>query len=295
MKKLLKNIFIVAFGAVALVSCNDNDPNDGHFGDDASSGWIQFPGDIEAETYVVSGLATEFDIPVILEAPINDDGLTFTYSITDVQGSTAGYIAQTGTGYIPKDSRSGNIRMTIPSDQLTSCKEFIVKLTGTSKNNVQAGLNNGTEKLLTHRVFIGKGVSSYVGNYSVVEDESYTYNTQIIAGTAPNEIVIKKFSDFNPASVTSIFFTPVSTTYPFVDFGPNSTYLFTAAGAGDIFVGNPRHDVGDGEDQEPVEDHFPAHISTYDPCTNGLSIFFALMDNTGSVLQESRDVFTKLP
>lgn len=294
MKKLFKNIFLIAFGAIALVSCNENDPNDGHFSADERSGWIQFPGDLENVTYVMSGLVTEFTIPVSLEAPINDEGLTFTYSITDVQGSTAGYIPQTGTGTVPKDSRLGSIKINIPADQLTSCKEFVVTLTGTSRSNVQTGLNNGTEKLLTHRVVIGKGISTYVGNYSVVEG-TYMYNTEIIAGNAANEIIIKGFSDFNPASETSIFFTPVSTVYPFVDFGPTTTYLFTDPSAGNIFVGNVGHDVGDGTGQEPAEDHFPAHISTYDPCTSGLSIYFGLFDSTGANLDELRDVFTKLP
>lgn len=288
MKKLISRIFFVAFGALALVSCNnDNDPNDGRFGNDPQSGWIQFP--LQNTTYIVSGLVTEFTVQVSLEAPVNTDGLEFTYTIQDVQGSTDGYINRTGTGIVPKNSRSGFITFTLPNTSLTSCKEFDIKLTGTNRPNVQVGLNNMTEKPITHRVLVGKGISTYLGNYSVLEG-TYTYQTEIIAGEAANEIVIRKFSDYDPASLTSIFFTPISTDYPQLSFGEANTYLFTAANPaiGDVFIGNVIH-----EGEDPAE--HAEHLSFYDPCTGGLSIYFGLFDSTDSPLDEMRDVFTKLP
>lgn len=274
MKKLISKIFFVAFGAVALVGCtSDNNPNEKHFGDDKQSGWLQFPA--QNKTYVVSGLVTEFKVPVALFAPVNTDGLTFNYTITDVQGTTAGYLSHTGTGVVPKNSREGYISFNIPAEQQTSCREFLITLTSASRNNVQIGLG-ANEKPITHSVVIGRGRDSYIGNFSVVEDGSYMYNTSIIAGAQANEIIINRLGDWNPTSQTSAFLAPVSNSPQIV---LSNSLLFEDSGL-PIFVG----------DSEIA--------SSYDPCSGNLVIRYALYDEGGEALTNPADpfvnVFTKL-
>lgn len=275
MKKLINKIFFVAFGALALVSCtNDNNPNEDHFGSDKQSGWIQF--EDQSTTFVVSGLVTEFKVPVFLGAPVNTDGLTFTYTITDVQGSTAGYLSHSGTGVVPKNSREGYISFNIPADEQTSCREFLITLTGTSRANVVIGLGNN-ERPTTHNVVISRGRSSFVGNYAVVEDGSYNYNTVVMAGDQPNELVIQGLGDWSPSSQTSVFITPVST---------GSEILLGNFSNNFLFMNGPDPIFGDNSDLG----------STFDPCTGVFTINYILTDVDGGQLSDSfADVFTKLP
>lgn len=277
MKKLISKIFFVAFGALALVSCNDNNPNEDHFGEDRQSGWIQFPTQ-DGTTYVVSGLVTEFKVPVTLNAPVNTDGLEFTYTITDVQGTTAGYLTHSGTGVVPKNSRQGYISFNIPAAQQTTCREFLITLTGTSRNNVQVGLGTN-EKPITHSVVIGRGRDSYVGNYNVVEG-TFVFNTVVTAGEAPNEIVIESLGGWSATSLTSAFLTPVSTNGEILLGNFSNNFLFEDPGTGDNLFG-------------ANSDEF---ASTFDPCTGNFIINYILVDDAGGQVSDAfEDVFTKLP
>lgn len=280
MKKLINKIFFVAFGALALVSCtNDNNPNEDHFGSDKQGGWIQF--EDQGTTYVVSGLTTEFKIPVLLGAPVNTDGLTFTYTITDVQGSTAGYLSHSGTGMIPKNSREGYILFNIPAEQQTSCREFLITLTGTSRPNVQIGLGSN-ERPITRNVVIGRGRDSYIGNYNVVEG-TFVFNTVVTAGEQPNEIVIQSLGGWTATSLTSAFLTPVSTSAEILLGNSSNNFLFEDSGV-DIFAANPDPTIS---------------VSSYDPCSSNFVVTYDLVDGTGEVLSDPNDpfidVFTKLP
>lgn len=263
MKRLISKIFFVAFGAIALVSCNLNDPTDGTFGDDPNSGWVQFENNVPF--IAVSGLTTEFDVPFTLMAPVNTEGLLVNFTITDVQGSSAGFLTHTGVGEVPKNTRNGKLHFSIPNTELTTCREFLITLTTTSRANVSVGLNNGTEKQITRRLIIGKGISSFLGAYTVIEDETYTYTSIITAGDAPNELRVSNVYGENPASQTSVFIEPASVG-GLASFGP---YL------GNEIVPNV---FASGLDEQS-EDWKVDFTNYFDSCSNSLNLFFKLIDS----------------
>ncbi len=266
MKNLIKSIFLFV-GVISLVGCNENDPNDGKFGSDKQSGWVQFAE--QNKTYIVSGLVTEIDVPFNLVSTLNTDGLLVNYTVTPVSGTLpAGYLTYSGVTEVPRNTLNGNIRFTIPTTELSNCAEVVITLTGTSRNNVTVGLNNGTEKPITHNLVFGKGISSYLGNYIIQEtsDDVYTYPSTVTAGDEPNELVVSSVYGVSPTTKTSIFLQPVGNS-PMVILPPATDNFFLNDSGTNIYVNG---DVDTSEFQ-----------NSYDPCTNQSVFYFFFSDAAG--------------
>lgn len=217
MKKVIYGFFLL-IASLSFVGCEDyNNPNEGNFDPDTQSGWVQF--DI-AETAVLTGSITEFSIPVRLYAPVNTAGLEVTYTVTDVSGSTAGLLTYTGTASVPKNSLTGNITFAIPQQAVTSCVEFMITLTGTSRNNVQVGLAEGVHPITTNVVLTSRDL--FIGEYDVFETvygdlsgNGFEYTSEVTAGDAPNELIVSNLWDADNNSETRIYLDTYNTiTYP---------------------------------------------------------------------------------
>lgn len=272
MKKTIYSL-VLSFVALAFVGCSD-DLNEGRFGNDPQSGWLQF--DVPT-TVVVSGLATEFTVPVALHAPVNKDGLTVTYTVTDVEGSTAGMLMHSGEVTIPKNELVGEIAFSIPETALSSCVKYMITLTSSSRDNVQVGLGDG-EKPITHLVTIGKGRDAFLGTYEANGGE---YTSVVTAGDAPNELVVSNLLD--EGGTTTIFLDPVShfgtVSYP----GFSLNLLFEDGGAGPVFVSD---DYATFRDDVELEDR---GVSIFDPCNQTLDLTFFLISGSGETQQASND------
>lgn len=271
MKNLIKNIFLFV-GVISLVGCNENDPNDGKFGADNQSGWVQFAE--QNKTYIVSGLVTEFDIPFDLKSSLNKEGLMVNYTVTAVSGNLpAGYLTYNGVAEVPRNTLKGNIHFTLPATELTSCAEVVITLVGTSRNNVTVGLNNGTEKPITHNLVFSEGRNSYLGNYIIQEtsDDVYTYPSIVTAGDEPNELVVSSIYGVSPTTQTSIFLQPIGNK-PLVILPPHNDNFFLEDSGTNIYVSGNL----DYENANP-----PIPDNTYDPCTNQSIFYFFFADTAG--------------
>jgi hypothetical protein len=267
MKKIIYSL-LLSCTAILFVGCDYQDPNEDKFASDSQTGWVEFE---NPTTTVVSGVGTSFNIPVILNAPVNKDGLTVNYTVTDVNGSTSGIVSYSGQATIPAGQLRGNISLSIPEAAVTSCIEFDVTLTSTNKSVVQVGFEDGTnaEHFTTNRVLLGKGRDSFIGTYNVVEGDA-TYQTTVTAGDEPNELIIKNLFDIDPNSETHIFLDTASSTgnvtFPFF----TDNYLFTSTNPtqGDVFISNEFVRLLETED--PIN-------SSFNPCTNVINLNYFLV------------------
>jgi hypothetical protein len=158
----MKNFkYILLFVATSLFVACSNDDEAARFANDSQSGWVQFkqppatPARVETlpipplELVFGSGV-TQINLPVVLRASENSDGLEVTYTITDVVGSSAGVIATGSVVTFPKAVAGGvnqlnqltqDIVIDIVATTLTSNIEFDVTLTATSRSNVKVGID----------------------------------------------------------------------------------------------------------------------------------------------------------
>ena len=266
MKKIL--YCFLSFAALSMVSCDMNNPNEDKFDGDPQKDYVEFA--YEATT-VLTGSTTQFTVPVVLEAPVNK-GLTVNFTITDVEGTTAGYVSHTGKASIPSGQLTGNLVFNIPQTALTSCTTFEITLTGTSRDNVELGFNG--EGQLTHTVVLGLGRDSFLGTYDVLEDGEFEYEAVVTAGEAPNELVIANLFDVDPDSQTRIFLNSSGSAnnnvvFPLYD----QNYLFTSnnPAQGDVYISN---------DFEGIQGI--SHIgSSFDSCDLTLNLNFFLLFGPG--------------
>jgi len=170
----MKNLrYILLFVATSLFVACSNDDEAARFANDSQSGWVQFKQPIKTpppiETAPIDPLelvfgsgVTQINLPVVLRAPENSDGLEVTYTITDVVGSSAGVIATGSVVTFPKavagdvnqlNQLTQNIVIDIVATSITTNVEFDVTLTATSRSNVKVGME--TEQYpVTRRVKI---------------------------------------------------------------------------------------------------------------------------------------------
>ena len=278
MKKIIYG-FILCLTAGTFVGCDDyNNPNEGRFEPDTQSGWVQF--DV-ATTTVLSGATTEFSVPVALHAPVNTDGLTVTYTVTDMTGSTAGVVTYTGEATVPEGSLTGDIMFTLSETPLTSCVEYMITITGTSRSNVQVGLGEG-ERPTTHIVRIVNR-ENLLGTYDVVEGGD-TYEATVEAGEASNEIIVRGLFGTGDDTETHLFLNATGGTVSFPAYTEN--FLFTDAEVGDVSVGN---------DYEGLLNE-PNRVSTFNSCgTPTIELNYLLIFNADGALnaQHVNAVMTK--
>jgi hypothetical protein len=246
MKKIIFGL--VAGLAVLSVSCDYQDPNGDKFNDNPESGFVRFATPNAVSTQVV-GCST-IEVPFVLEAPVNEDGVEVFYTITDISGSSAGLETY---ATVPAGSREGVFVVT-NSEVLTSPVEFKVTLTGTNKDNVVVLADAGDKAVVT--VKIVPELSSFVNTYSVQEtsfEGTYNYTSVVTAGAAANELVIGNIYGLNSGAQTT------------VTVNADGTLSF------EDFTQNP---VGDGKFLEGLS-------GTADACAKRIVISFNLRSGAG--------------
>ncbi|WP_417368105.1 hypothetical protein [Flavobacterium beibuense] len=245
MKKFIYGL--LGFAAISLTSCDYHDPNSDKFGNDSSTGWVQF--DSEGTTYAsaVPGAESTItaSIPVVIKSldlinlgnnpftnnPVNE-GLTIYYTVEDIDGSSS-YLNIPGSVYLPKGELTANITFTVPASAQISCSQFRVTLTSTSNPNVTVGFEE--HDLPTQDFVVGAlSLDAYVGNYSVLhtfaDNTQASYTCSIATGTEENSLVITGLYN-SPNPIT--FYVNNDGTIRFPEYIEN--YLLTQGGV-DYFV-----------------------------------------------------------
>src|SRR5690606_29762138 len=154
MKKFIYGL--LGFAAISITSCDYHDPNSDKFGNDSSTGWVQFENEGVTYASAVQGANSTLtaSVPVVIKSvdiidlsggtfannPVNE-GLTVYYTVEDIDGSSS-FINIPGSVYIPKGELSANITFTVPATAQISCTQFRVTLTSTSKSNVTVGFED---------------------------------------------------------------------------------------------------------------------------------------------------------
>lgn len=270
----MKKIIYITFASLSLVlaSCHETDENYGRFDNaDSSSGWVQFSDGSPVE--FIYGSSSEVPLAVELHAPVNQDGLDVTYTITDVVGNSTSIIPQrTGSVTITADDQIGEIDgasgtqvrymlkdLVIPVNDsgLSSSVEFDVTLTATSKSQVEVGLSDNSKPTVVRVKICAVNIGT-------------TY-----AGTA----------------VSSTGFVGPAYTQTLVPVDGNPRQFTTASAWGDQFVqtltGNPAAirpypatiTVNDdytvtvvGINTPVAPNRYPGGEGTYDPCSDTFDI-----------------------
>lgn len=234
MKKIIYS-FLIVFTAVSLVGCSgDNDPNDGRFNADSDYGYVDFGGNERVTALSGNCGDTSVEIPVFLNAPTNIDGLNVEYTITDIEGTSAGVISHTGDVYFPKGMLQSNIVINYPENAASSL-EFVVTLAATSRDNVEIGAVESVGPVAT-TVRINTGIRDlFLGTYDVLEDGSAEYESVVTAGAAPNELVISNLFGVDSESQTSVFINDDGTvSYP--GFADNLLFVSSNPAQGQVFI-----------------------------------------------------------
>ncbi|NDI98380.1 hypothetical protein GWA97_04780 [Flavobacterium sp. LaA7.5] len=284
MKKIFYSFIVVA--ALSLVGCSgDNDPNDGNFFDDPQSGWVTFDLGVQEDfipvrdfAYGIAGceLDNQIIVPLLLDAPSNEDGLQVAYTITDFEGTSEGVITHSGYAVFPKGSLQGTITIDFP-ETVTSSVGFVITLTEASRDNVSIGHPDNTEPV-TYTVRVNKGnrdslLGVFEDNITETEDDP-ELEYLISQGAASNEIIISGISQLFTAETTSE--TRVFVNEDGTLSGPNflENYLFSPPGAGDIYV----TDIS----------------GTYDACEGTIDFSFKLVINGNPTATDNNVVFNRI-
>lgn len=170
----MKKISLILFATISIlfISCNENDENDGRFDSNSQIGWVQFDEEaIDEPIQVVNGYASTIELPVVLFAPVNKEGVKVNYTITDVVGNSTAVLPQrSGTVEIFKNGAgevvlSADLVLNLVEADLTSNVEFDVTLTGTDNSNVQVGLSDNSKPVVVRVKICAFNIkTNYVGN-----------------------------------------------------------------------------------------------------------------------------------
>ncbi|MFL9838627.1 hypothetical protein ABS768_14040 [Flavobacterium sp. ST-75] len=243
MKKFIYGL--LGFAAISLTSCDYHDPNSDKFGNDSSSGWVQFESEGVTYASVIQGTESTVtaSIPLVIKSvdivdlngkvtpnnPVNE-GLTVNYTIEDIDGSSS-YINIPGSVYIPKGELSANISFTVPASAQVACSHFKVTLTSTSKSNVTVGFEDSdfpTQEFVVSAL----DINDLVGTYSAVRDGATQYTSSIELGAEENQFIINNIYGAN--GTTTVYLNNDGTfTYP----SPEENFLFNDnGGVGNVFL-----------------------------------------------------------
>ena len=141
-----------------LVGCNDDDTN-ARFSNDPSLGWIQFTDDsftAENPTFAISA-----QLPVVLNAPLNETDLTINYTLVPVSGLDVNSVYSQNTLVVPAGTGGTAVVGGFPTIEfdllvipaLSEPMVFDVVLESTDRSSVSVGIE-GSERPTTSRVTI---------------------------------------------------------------------------------------------------------------------------------------------
>lgn len=274
MKKIFQVLFL-SLAALSFVACDYNNPNEGKFGNDPQSGWVNFK--YENST-AITGAYTTLNVPIVIntvdigygpENPIvNEDGLSVYYSIS---GDGASLVSASGEVTFAKGEREANIEVTLPTEVLASCTTFSIDLTGTSRSNITLGFEESSvisSSYINHNVTLGLGRDAFLGTYDV-EEEGVVYEVVVTAGEQADEIVVSNFADLSNVSETSFFLTGGDSSNNIRFLGYNDNFLADLGGStGAVYASN------DFSVQNEVAENTN---SFYDPCTPALNFNYLLL------------------
>ncbi|OYQ38248.1 hypothetical protein CHU92_05930 [Flavobacterium cyanobacteriorum] len=246
---MTKIFYGLLFGLLLVISgCSYNDPNNGQYDDNPSTGWVDFNDfDSQNEVFLTSrtgligcGDASIIEVPLILRsstspeiinAPVNRNGVGVKFTITDVIGNAVSQ-GVTATASVPAGSRTGKLVVDYP-DNLSSSLEFLITLTSTDNPVVSVGAPDNADPV-QYRIKINVGDRDRLtGSYDVLEDDLYEYSSEVTRGPAANELIITNLYDADPNSQTRVIVNGDGTiSYPaFTD-----NFLYTLAGLGPIYL-----------------------------------------------------------
>lgn len=252
----MKKIFLASLLSVSFlfVGC-DEGANDGRFEPSPETGWVQFEN--QGTTSVAAGdeLVT---IPVVLQVPVNKDGILVNYSISDVEGNLSSQVTSEGTVLIPAGSREGEIVVNL-SPSIAACGNLLVTLEATNNAGVSVGLSDNS-KPVTHNINIIGNRDMMLGTYDVLEDGTYNYQVEIVAGDAPNEIIVKGLYEISPDTETRLFLNSATGKVEYPPLLENLLFTSTNPAQGNVYVAG-----------EAV-----SGSNVFDSCNNTLDISFRL-------------------
>ena len=165
--KRFNKIFTVLFAlSLSFVSCDDSYD----LGYDAipDSGWVEFSSADPVEAVV--GVTRYLDITVDLDSKLNN-GIEVFYEIQNPSSSIDGLIVSQSELMMSSDEFTGTLTLEVnPNSTITENVTFDLVLTGTSNNNVSAGLVDGS-KAITKSVSICPTQILAVGtDYAAIAD-----------------------------------------------------------------------------------------------------------------------------
>ena len=187
MKNIIKSISLL-FVLALTVSCDSNSSDDLGYAAQEESGWVQLLQDSPSEISIFAEEGGVIELDVNIQVPTTSSDLTINYALQSVSGAdpstlfsnSGSVIAPAGkTSYAGPDNGTGfeysylaMISLDLADLEGTTLTEpivFDVVLTGTSSNQIKAGLEGETFKVSQRIVIIP--VASLVGTYSVTEPQ----------------------------------------------------------------------------------------------------------------------------
>ena len=252
----MKKIFLGSLLSLSFlfVGC-DEGANEGRFEPSPKTGWVQF--ETQGTTSVAAGddLVT---IPVILNVPVNTDGILVNYTITDVEGNLSSQVTSEGTVLIPAGTREGEIAVNL-SPSIATCGNMVVTLQATNNAGVSVGLSDNS-KPVTHNINVIGNRDMMLGTYNVVEDGQWEYQVEVLAGDAPNEIIVKGLYEVSPDTETRLLLNFSNATVQYPPLLQNLLFTSSNPAQGNVYVAG-----------EAV-----AGSNVFDSCTGVIDISFRL-------------------
>lgn len=167
----MKNkLFILGLFVFAglMTSCDHNSPNSDKFDANPSDGYVEFE-----ETQSFAGNDMDFaKVPLLLEAPVNEDGLDVTVS-ANAGGTNIGPL----TGHFAPDSLTGHVN--VPLESNMGDYKVDLALSSTSKGGVEIGLDSLS--IVENELYVCQGgaIGTFSGAGDIDGEPVNEYETSI--------------------------------------------------------------------------------------------------------------------
>jgi len=193
--KYISKILIIFTLSIFIVGCNnDSDPR---FDANLESGWVQFVTGSTLE--VIAEPNTTLEVPVEINVPLNQSGLTINYNLVSISGTDPNTVFDnSGILDVPANTAGiaivgGHPSIIFDLNQVSSITDTMVfDVVLTSSGNLDLGIE-GSGRPIIHRISICPSIIK-TGNYNGVPTAfgaDFTPFTTVITATEnPNEFLI---------------------------------------------------------------------------------------------------------